>query len=112
MLTGRQLFKGETVSETLAAVLMREPDFSTLPPNLHPRIRLLLERCLEKDVKNRYSGIGDARVDIQKALADPSGVLVQPTAGVEPKTRLRTILPWVAAAVVLMRSLREWLSGN
>ncbi len=51
MLTGRQLFKGETVSETLAAVLMRDPDFSMLPPNLHLRIRLLLERCLEKDAK-------------------------------------------------------------
>ena len=74
MLTGRQLFKGETVSETLAAVLMREPDFSTLPPNLHPRIRLLLERCLEKEPKNRYHDIADVRVDIQKALADPSGV--------------------------------------
>ena len=61
----------------------------------------MLERCLEKDVKNRYSSIGDARVDIQKALADPSGVLVQPITGVEPKTRLRTILPWVAAALVL-----------
>ena len=101
MLTGRQLFKGETISETLAAVLMREPDFSTLPPNLHPRIHLLLERCLEKEAKNRYSGIGDARVDIQKALADSSGVFAQPIAGVETRTRLRTILPWVAAAIVL-----------
>ena len=81
MLTGRQLFNGETISETLAAVLMREPDFSTLPPNLHPRIRLLLERCLKKEPKNRYSGISDARVDIQEALADPSGVFAQPIAG-------------------------------
>jgi serine/threonine protein kinase len=102
MLTGRQLFKGETVSETLAAVLMREPDFSTLPPNLHPRIRLLLERCLEKEPKNRYHDIADVRVDVQKALADPSGVLVLPTAGVESRTRLRTILPWVAVAGILM----------
>jgi Tol biopolymer transport system component len=83
-------------------VLMREPDFSTLPPNLHPRIRLLLERCLEKEPKNRYHDIADVRVDIQKALADPSGVLVQPTAGVESKTRLRTIIPWVAVASILM----------
>jgi eukaryotic-like serine/threonine-protein kinase len=102
MLTGRQLFKGETVSETLAAVLMREPDFSTLPPNLHPRIHLLLERCLEKDVKNRYSSIGDARVDIQKALADPSRVFAQPITGVEPKTRLRIILPWAAITLILI----------
>jgi serine/threonine protein kinase/Tol biopolymer transport system component len=101
MLTGRQLFKGETVSETLAAVLMREPDFSTLPPNLHPRIRLLLERCLEKEPKDRYHDIADVRVDIQKALADPSGVFAQPITGVEPKTKLRTVLPWITAALVL-----------
>jgi len=101
MLTGRSLFSGDDVSQTLARVLERQPDFSTLPPNLHPRIRLLLERCLEKDPKNRYSGIADARVDIQKVLADPSGVLVQPVTVVEPRSRLKTILPWIAAVVIL-----------
>ena len=101
MLAGRHLFEGETVSETLAAVLMREPDFSAVPPNLHPRMRLLLERCLEKEPKNRYGAINDARVDIEKALADPAGVLVQPAAGTESKTRLRTILPWLAATAIL-----------
>ena len=73
MLVGSHLFERETVSETLAAVLMREPDFSALPPNLHPRMRLLLERCLEKDLRNRCHDIADVRVDIQKALADPGG---------------------------------------
>ena len=101
MLTGRQLFTGETVSETLAAVLMREPDFSTLPPKMHQRIRLLLERCLEKEPKNRYHDIADVRVDIQKAIADPSGVLVQPVTTIEPQRKLRTILPWAAATLVL-----------
>jgi Tol biopolymer transport system component len=100
MLRGRQLFTGETISETLAAVLMREPDFSTLPPNLHPRIRLLLERCLEKEPKNRYHDIADVRVDIQKALADPGGVFAQPINAIS-QTRPRTIAPWVAAAIVL-----------
>jgi serine/threonine protein kinase len=101
MLTGRQLFSGETVSETLAAVLMREPDFSMLPANLHPRIRLLLERCLEKEAKNRYGSISDARVDIQKALADPGGVLARQAIAVEPERKIRMMLPWIAAAVVL-----------
>jgi serine/threonine protein kinase len=101
MLMGRQLYNGETVSETLAAVLLREPDFSALPPNLHPRIRLLLERCLEKDVKNRYSGIGDARVDIQKALADPRGILAQVGADEKRRATLQQMLPWLAAAVAL-----------
>jgi eukaryotic-like serine/threonine-protein kinase len=101
MLTGRGTFDGRTVSDVLASVIKSEPEWKRLPPNLHPRIRLLLERCLEKEAKNRCSSIGDARVDIQKALADPSGVIAQPTSGVEPKTRLRTILPWVAAGVIV-----------
>ena len=101
MLTGRRTFEGRTVSDILASVIKSEPEWKMLPPNLHPRIRLLLERCLEKEPKNRYGVISDARVDIQKALVDPSGVLVQPIMVAERKRNLRTSLPWVAAAVVL-----------
>jgi serine/threonine protein kinase len=101
MLTGRTVFAGDDVSQTLARVLERQPAFSTLPPNLHPKIVEMLERCLEKEAKNRYSGIGDARVDIQRVLADPSGALVQSVTPAEPPKKLQTILPWVAAAVVL-----------
>ncbi len=101
MLTGRFVFAADDVSQTLARVLEREPDFSTLPQNLHPKILEMLDRCLEKEVKNRYSGISDARVDIQKALADPRGVFVQPATIVEPRKRLRLGLPWVATAIVL-----------
>jgi len=101
MLTGRSLFSGEDVSSTLARVLERAPDFSVLPQNLHARIQLLLERCLKKDPKNRYSGISDARVDIQEVLADPKGVFVQPTALEETKRKWRQALPWVATAIVL-----------
>jgi Tol biopolymer transport system component/predicted Ser/Thr protein kinase len=101
MLTGRPLFTGETVSETLASVIKSEPDWQSLPQNLHPRIRFLLERCLKKDPKNRYSGISDARVDIQEALADPEGVLAQPGKAVAPRRKLRTVLPWVAATAIL-----------
>ena len=99
MLTGRAAFSGKDVTDILAAVIRcgtgveqssREPASA--------RLRELLERCLEKEAKNRYSDIEDARVDIQKVLADPSGVLVQPVAAAEPRTRLRTILPWIAAA--------------
>jgi serine/threonine protein kinase len=100
MLTGRSLFAGDDVSQTLARVLERQPDFSSLPPNLHPKIVEMLERCLEKESRNRYGVISDARVDIQKALADPGGVFVQPVTGAEPRTRLRTILPWVAALIL------------
>src|SRR5262249_11191795 len=49
MLTGRQAFQGDTVPEVLAAVLVREPDFSLLPANLNPRLQELLQRCLQKN---------------------------------------------------------------
>ena len=101
MLTGRSLFGGNSVSQTLARVLEREPDYSALPPNLHSRIRFLLEHCLKKEPKNRYHDIADARVDIQEVLADPSGVFAQPGVITKPRKKLQVGLPWVAAAIVL-----------
>ncbi|MEJ2246239.1 MAG: serine/threonine-protein kinase, partial [Acidobacteriota bacterium] len=97
MLTGRQIFTGETVSDTLASVLAREPKWQSLPPNLHPRVRLLLERCLEKDPKNRYSGMSDARVDIQKVLVDPQGISTQSFSGAESRSGYKILLPWITA---------------
>jgi hypothetical protein len=87
--------------DTTAAALMEEPDFSKLPRNLHPKIIEALERCLEKEVKNRYGVISDARVDIQRALADPAGVLTRPITATERQSKLRLVLPWVAAGVIL-----------
>src|SRR5205814_908047 len=49
MLTGRRMFTGETVSDTLAAVLKTDPDWSALPRETPPAIRRLLRRCLERD---------------------------------------------------------------
>ena len=100
MLTGRGTFDGGTVSDVLAGVLAKEPQWNTLPLNLHPRIRLLLERCIEKELEDRYRDIGDARVDIQKVLADPDGVIVQPVAEVV-QAPPRPMLPFVAVAVSL-----------
>jgi Tol biopolymer transport system component len=83
-------------------VLAREPRWGGLPSNLHPRIRLLLERCLSKEPKDRYGSISDARVDVRDALADPGGVLVQPVIGVDAKPKLRQMLPWAAIALILI----------
>ncbi len=67
-----------TVTDVIAGLVAREPEWNSLPPNLHPRLRLVIERCLEKESKDRGHDIADVRVDIQKVLADPNGVLVQP----------------------------------
>ena len=79
MLTGTRLFDGRTTSDVIAAVLTRSPAWDRLPPALHPRIRLLIERCLEKDARDRYHDIADAGVDIRKALASPDDARTQPT---------------------------------
>ncbi len=70
MLTGRLAFKGETVSDTIAAILEREPDWKSLPDTTPATVRRLLQRCLEKDPRQRLRDIGDVRLEIDHALAD------------------------------------------
>ncbi len=100
MLTGRGTFDGGTVSDVLAGILRADPDWKSLPLNLHPRISFLLERCLEKESKDRYGDISDARVDVQRVLAHPDGVITHPVAGVI-QTSAKPILRWVVPAVLI-----------
>jgi serine/threonine-protein kinase len=101
MLTGQAAFQGEDVTEILAAVVKGGANLDLLPANLHPRVREAITRCLQKDLWRRYSSITDARYEIEQALVDPGGVLVQPVSTVEPRRKLRTILPWVAALALI-----------
>jgi hypothetical protein len=83
MLTGRRLFEGETVNETLAAVLRQEIDLSPLPADTPPAVRRLLRRCLERDVKQRWGHMGDARLVIEEALAnEPESAAATPRAAI------------------------------
>ncbi|MCM2257765.1 MAG: protein kinase, partial [Vicinamibacteria bacterium] len=66
MLTGDRLFQGETVSDTLAAVLKTDPDWARLPADLPPAVLRLLKRCLERDPKQRLQAIGETRVAIDE----------------------------------------------
>ena len=95
MLTGRQLFSGETVSDVLAAVLTREPEWSRLPESTPPAIRDLLRRCLRRDVRTRQQSVGDARIAVEEALAGASadGVAASP-----PRRFGRRALPWAVRA--------------
>ncbi len=69
MLTGRVAFRGETVTDTLAAVLKEEPDWSYIPIATQPQVRSLLHRCLKKDVRQRLQAIGDARIVLEEVLS-------------------------------------------
>ena len=83
LLTGKQAFQGDTVTEILAAVLRGEPDWPALPAATPTTVRALLRRCLQKDKTLRLRDAGDASIEIQEALAAPS---VGPTA-TGPATR-------------------------
>ena len=67
-LTGKQAFDGETVTETLAAILKSEPDWDALPAAASWKVKDLLHRCLEKDPRRRLHDIADARIEIEGGL--------------------------------------------
>ena len=69
MLTGKHAFDGETVTDTLAAVIKEEPDWSLLPGGTPARVRVLLQRCLQKEAKQRLRDIGDARISLEEILS-------------------------------------------
>jgi tetratricopeptide (TPR) repeat protein len=95
MLSGKRAFTGETVSDVLVAILTKEPAWDALPADTPPRMRELLSRCLEKDANQRLRDIGDARVEIDRALAraDES---VPPAAAASPRRA------WGVAAVLAL----------
>ena len=72
MLAGRRAFQGETISDTLAAVLRAEPDWGALPTEAGARLRDLLRRCLAKDPKQRLHAVADARLEIQAIASEPA----------------------------------------
>jgi len=98
MLTGHRAFRGELVSDILASVLAREPEFADLPPTLDPRLKESLRRCLEKDPKRRWQAIGDLRVELEHILANPSGGVASPG---PRRSSVITVLPYVAATAII-----------
>ena len=89
MLTGRPAATGTTVSDTIAAVLDGEPDWTALPATTPPIIQRLLRRCLEKDAKRRLKDVGDARLDIEDALTSAGDASAHQAGGRPPATTSR-----------------------
>src|SRR5438876_10940536 len=69
MLTGLGPFNGETTSDVLACVIRAEPDWSAVPSSVPARIREMLRRCLQKDLKHRLQAIGEARITLEEVLS-------------------------------------------
>jgi Tol biopolymer transport system component len=97
MLTGKRAFDGDDVSETMAAVLKSDPDWSRLPSSTSPHVRRLLRRTLDKDPARRLADIRDARLELD-----------EPDVGA-PTPRRRTLtrerLFWLAATAALAIAL-------
>ena len=111
MLTGVSPFRRSTTTDTLASVVGVEPDYSTLPANVPVVARHLIRRCLEKDQKLRLKHIGDARLEVDEAIAalksgsDSSG----------PARRTGRARTWPIAAVVaitVLAALVGWWAGH
>ncbi len=118
MLTGRQLFAGETISDIIAAVLRDKVDWSALPAEAPANLRKLLERCLERDRKRRLRDIGDARNEIADMLSDsPAAESESSEVIASPNTRWREIawslavLLSVAVGWILLRPASVTHSG-
>ena len=87
MLAGRSTFGGDSSAESIANLLDHEPDWSVLPDAVPPTVRNLLRRCLQKDARRRLRDIGDARMELEDALAAPPPTGATPTGKREARPR-------------------------
>jgi serine/threonine protein kinase len=96
MLTGAIAFNGETVTDTLASVIKEDADWSRLPAATPMRIRVLLQRCLQKDARQRLRDIGEARISLDDVLSgaqDPSSVVREKSGALSNLMRVQIPLP-------------------
>ena len=106
MLTGRAPFQGETAAEVMASVMVRDTDFSGLPPNLNPRLIELLRRCLEKNPKKRWQAIGDVRAELEVVAAAPRARLsANEVRGAPAPLWRRAAIPALSAATAATLSI-------
>ena len=112
MLTGRRAFEGETITDVLAAIVTRDPDWSAVPADTPPAIVRLLRRCLERDRRRRLVDASEVRFQIEEALSGPA-VATAPGAVATSKLNRPTLLLTLLAAAMVLGALmligfRHW----
>lgn len=110
MLTGRQSFSGETLTDILASVVRAEPDWSLLSASTPEAIRRLLRRCLTKDPKQRLRDVGEARITIENFQSGKSEETLETTIRNKPPPLRKTLL-WSAgiALAFILGGFGMWL---
>ena len=113
MLTGERAFKGDEISDVLAAVLRQDIEWTALPASTPPRLRRLLERCLDRDPKSRLRDIGEARVEIGKieSGAPESGItnIAATVPAVSPRRIVPLLITTAVVAIAATFFLTRWL---
>src|SRR5262245_25230695 len=103
LLTGKRAFGGDELSDTLAFVITKEPDWSAVPAGVPPTIRRVLRRCLEKDRNRRFADIADVRLDLEEALNAPDTTVATAAAPSARRSgRLIAIASLVAIALIAL----------
>jgi serine/threonine-protein kinase len=105
MLTGHQLFQGDTVTDVLASVLREPLDPEALPNDTPPALRRLVGRCLEREPRNRLQWIGDARLELADAADDGGWVAASAVEPAIRPNRLRELAGWSVALLAVVLAL-------
>ncbi len=110
LLTGACPFPGETVTDSLGAILHREPDWALLPHQTPVRVRELLKNCLAKDRRNRLHDIGDARLELERAISGQEWAATAGSAAGPRRTRLALV--GTACALALLAGGIGWMAAG
>jgi serine/threonine protein kinase len=104
MLTGHRMFDGETVSDSLAAVLTKEANFEKIPSSTPIGVLRLLKRCLQRDPRRRLRDIADAQADLDSSVEI---TIPQQPASLQSSAAIRT-LPWFLLAIAIA-AIAAWM---
>jgi non-specific serine/threonine protein kinase len=77
-LAGAPAFPGDSLTDRIAATLQREPDWTRIPQDTPESVRALLARCLVKDVAGRLADLSEARIDLERAVAEIEAAAARP----------------------------------
>jgi serine/threonine protein kinase/Tfp pilus assembly protein PilF len=114
MLTGKVAFEGKTISDTIARVIERDPDWDSLPSDVPGNILVLLRRCFEKDAHDRLQHIGDAVIEIRETLNTPAtappvtATSISFASHIAVKVRLRRIAMIAMMIIVVLSPIAVW----
>jgi len=108
LLTGRAAFARPTITDTLAAIVEGEPQWSAVPTGTPPLVRRILERCLEKDITRRLRDIGDVRTELSELAADRRRRPSRALGGETARSRRTLMLAATCAVVLLLIGAGAW----